>query len=56
MGRESIEVRDPDEALARIEAEIRDLHVEVFRRLGVRPEIPRRDELIDGADLLTVAT
>lgn len=48
-------VPDPDEALARIDAEIRDLHVEVFRRLGARPEIPRRDELIERADRLSAA-
>jgi hypothetical protein len=46
-------VPDPDEALARIDAEIRDLHVEVFRRLGARPEMPRRDELIERADQLS---
>jgi hypothetical protein len=43
-------VPNPEVALARIDAEIRDLHVEVFRRLGARPEIPRRDELIERAD------
>jgi hypothetical protein len=45
-------VPEPEEALARIDAEIRDLHIEVFRRLGARAEIPRRDELIERADLL----
>jgi predicted nucleotidyltransferase len=48
-------VPDPDAALARIDAEIRDLNVEVFRRLGARAEIPRRDELIERADLLVSA-
>ncbi len=42
-------IPDPDVALARIEAEIRDLHVEVFRRLGARPEIPRAAELCERA-------
>lgn len=49
-------IPDPDAALARIEAEIRDLHVEVFRRLGASPDVPRRDELLERADLLSVAT
>jgi hypothetical protein len=48
-------IPDPAEALARIDAEIRDLHVEVFRRLGARTEIPRRDELIERADQLSAA-
>jgi predicted nucleotidyltransferase len=46
-------VPDPDDALARIEAELRDLHVEVFRRLGARSHVPRRDELIERADQLS---
>jgi predicted nucleotidyltransferase len=46
-------VPDPDDALARIEAELRDLHVEVFRRLGARPDVPRRDELIERAEQLS---
>jgi hypothetical protein len=45
-------VPDPDAALARIDAEIRDLHIEVFRRLGARGDVPRRDELIERADSL----
>jgi hypothetical protein len=49
-------VPDPADALARIEGEIRDLHVEVFRRVGARAEIPRRDELIERADQIEVAT
>jgi hypothetical protein len=49
-------IPDPEDALARIDSEIRDLHVEVFRRLGARLEIPRRDELIERADQLSVAT
>jgi hypothetical protein len=49
-------VPDPADALARIDGEIRDLHVEVFRRLGARAEIPRRDELIERADRLSAAT
>jgi hypothetical protein len=49
-------IPDPDDALARIDGEIRDLHVEVFRRLGARAEIPRRDELIERADQLSAAT
>jgi predicted nucleotidyltransferase len=48
-------VPDPEEALARIDAEIRDLHVEVLRRLGARPEIPRHDELIERADRLSAS-
>ncbi len=48
-------VPEPDVALARIDAEVRDLHVEVFRRLGARAEIPRRDELIARADQLEAA-
>jgi len=50
--RDLTSVPDPDAALARIDAEIRDLHIEVFRRLGARPDIPRRDELIERADAL----
>jgi predicted nucleotidyltransferase len=46
-------VPDPDEALGRVETEIRDLHVEVFGRLGARPDVPRRDEPIERADLLS---
>jgi hypothetical protein len=46
---------DPADALARIDAEIRDLHVEVFRRLGARADVPRRDELIERADRLSAA-
>jgi|HubBroStandDraft_2_1064218.scaffolds.fasta_scaffold89745_1 predicted nucleotidyltransferase len=46
---------DPEDALARIDAELRDLHVEVFRRLGGRAEIPRRDELSERADRLEAA-
>ncbi|HJZ34915.1 MAG TPA: hypothetical protein VJ204_01480 [Solirubrobacterales bacterium] len=49
-------IPDPADALARIDAELRDLHVEVFRRLGARPETPRRDELIERADQLAAAT
>jgi predicted nucleotidyltransferase len=49
-------IPEPDVALARIEAELRDLHVEVFRRLGARAEIPRRDELIARADQIEAAT
>ena len=49
-------IPDPDVALARIEAELRDLHVEVFRRLGARAEVPRRDELIARADQIEAAT
>ncbi|HEY0279256.1 MAG TPA: hypothetical protein VGC32_13400 [Solirubrobacterales bacterium] len=45
-------VPDPEAALARIDGELRDLHVEVFRRLGARGEIPRHDELIERADQL----
>jgi hypothetical protein len=48
-------IPDPADALARIDDEIRDLHVEVFRRLGARAEIPRRDELIERADQLSAA-
>jgi hypothetical protein len=48
-------IPDPEDALARIDGEIRDLHVEVFRRLGARAEIPRRDELIERADQLSAA-
>jgi predicted nucleotidyltransferase len=48
-------IPDPDDALARIDGEIRDLHVEVFRRLGARAEIPRHDELIERADQLSAA-
>ena len=48
-------IPDPADAIARIDGEIRDLHVEVFRRLGARAEIPRRDELIERADLLSAA-
>ena len=47
---------DPDAALARIDAEIRDLHLEVFRRLGASAEVPRRDELIERADSLGAST
>lgn len=49
-------VPNPEDALARIDGEIRDLHVEVFRRLGARAEIHRRDELIERADQLSAAT
>ncbi len=49
-------IPDPDAALARIDAEIRDLHVEVFRRLGARSDVPRRDELVERADRLSAAT
>jgi predicted nucleotidyltransferase len=45
----------PADALARIESELRDLYVEVFRRLGARAEIPRREELIERADRLSAA-
>jgi predicted nucleotidyltransferase len=45
-------IPDPADALARIDGKLRDLHVEVFRRLGARPEIPRRDELVERADQL----
>jgi hypothetical protein len=48
-------IPDPADALARIDGEIRDLHVEVFRRLGARAEIPRRNELIERADQLSAA-
>jgi predicted nucleotidyltransferase len=48
-------IPDPADALARIDGELRDLHVEVFRRLGARAEIPRRDELIERADRLSAA-
>jgi hypothetical protein len=48
-------VPDPEDALARIDGEIRDLHVEVFRRLGARAEMPRRDELIERAERLSAA-
>jgi predicted nucleotidyltransferase len=36
---------DPGAALRRILDEIHDLHAEVFRRLGERVDMPRRDEL-----------
>lgn len=36
---------DPGAALQRIADEIHDLHAEVFRRLGERFDMPRRDEL-----------
>jgi hypothetical protein len=49
-------IPDPADALARIDGEVRDLHVEVFRRLGARVEIPRRNELIERADQLSAAT
>jgi hypothetical protein len=49
-------IPDPEDALARIDGEIRDLHVKVFRRLGTRTEIPRRDDLIERADQLSAAT
>lgn len=45
-------IPDPDASAAQIAAEIHDLHVEVFRRLAARPEIPRRAELLERADLL----
>jgi hypothetical protein len=48
-------IPDPEAALARIDGEVRDLHVEVFRRLGARAEIPRRAELIERADQLSAA-
>jgi predicted nucleotidyltransferase len=48
-------IPDPADALARIDGELRDLHVEVFRRLGARAEIPRRDELLERADQLSAA-
>jgi predicted nucleotidyltransferase len=43
--RDLASVPDPDAALARITAELCDLHVETFRRLAARADIPRRDEL-----------
>lgn len=43
--REHAVLRDPGAALERITGEIHDLHAEVFRRLGRRPDMPRRDEL-----------
>jgi predicted nucleotidyltransferase len=46
---------DPDAALARIDGEIRDFHVEVFRRVGARADTPRREELLERADLLASA-
>jgi predicted nucleotidyltransferase len=46
-------VPNPEAALARIEAELPNLHREVFHRLAARPEIPRRDELVARADLLS---
>jgi hypothetical protein len=49
-------VPDPADALPRIDGELRDLHVEVFRRLGARVEIPRRDELTERADQLSAAS
>lgn len=45
-------VPDPENALARIAAEIHDLHVEVFRRLATNPDVTRRDELTERADRL----
>ena len=45
-------IPDPAQALARIDAEIRPLHVEVFRRLATHPDVPRRDELTQRADEL----
>jgi hypothetical protein len=48
-------IPDPGDALARINGELRDLHVEVFRRLAARAEIPRRDELIERAAQLSAA-
>ncbi len=49
-------IPDSEDALARIDGEIRDLHVEVFRRLGARAEIPRHDELRERADQIEPAT
>lgn len=46
-------VPDPDAALARITAELHDLHIEVLRRLGARPDVPRADELSDRAAQLS---
>jgi hypothetical protein len=48
-------IPDPENTLARIDGEIRDLHIEVFRRLGARAEVPRRDELIERAEQLSAA-
>jgi predicted nucleotidyltransferase len=45
-------IPDPAAALTRIEAELRDLHLEVFRRLAANPDVPRRAELSARADLL----
>lgn len=43
--RERSTIEDRGAALRRIAAEIRDLHAEVFVRLGARFDMPRRDEL-----------
>ncbi len=38
-------IQNPRAVLERITDEIRDLHAEVFQRLGDQPDMPRRDEL-----------
>lgn len=51
--REDLSLENPRAALERIVDEIHDLHAEVFRRLGDRLDMPRRDELAARAQELT---